>query len=221
MLRIDCPSFGFSFVSLVETLKKINKLINKKAFKASDIPVKTIKENKDLIAYFINKNFNNAWSCSQYPNDLKNADVTPVFKMDHKSDKSTYRPMSILRNLSKIHERLMQNLMCSYFHKISSKYQCDFRRHFNTQYYLMSVMEKWRRCLHAGSHAGALLTNLSKAIYCINQDLLIATFKDYGFDTTSLNFIYSYLTGKKQRGKEFLHIVPGQKYFSVYYKAPF
>ena len=142
MLRIDCPSFGFNFVLLVETLKEINKLINKKASKASDISVKTIKENKDLIAYFINKIFNNALSCSQYPNDLKNADVTLVFKKDRKSDKSIYLSMSILRNLSKIHERLMQNLMCPYFRKISSKYQCDFRGDFNTQYYLMSVMEK-------------------------------------------------------------------------------
>ena len=35
--------------------------------------------------------------------------VTPVFKKDDKSDKSNYRRISILPNLSKVYERIMQN----------------------------------------------------------------------------------------------------------------
>ena len=82
-----------------EKIKEVNKLSIKKASQTLDIPVKIIKENKDLISYFVNNNFNNALSSSQYPNGLKYADVTPVFKKDDKSDKSNYRPISILPNL--------------------------------------------------------------------------------------------------------------------------
>ena len=82
-----------------ETIKEVNKLSIKKASQTLDIPVKIIKENKDLISYFVNNNFNNALSSSQYPNGLKYVDVTPVFKKDDKSDKSNYRPISILPNL--------------------------------------------------------------------------------------------------------------------------
>ena len=49
MERIGCPSFSFEFVSLEETIKEINKLSIKKAYQILDIPVKIIKENKDLI----------------------------------------------------------------------------------------------------------------------------------------------------------------------------
>ena len=53
MVGTDCPRFGLNFVSIIETVKEVNNLSNKKASKASDMPVKTIKENKDLIGYFI------------------------------------------------------------------------------------------------------------------------------------------------------------------------
>ena len=90
MERIGCPSFAFEFVSLEETIKEVNKLSIKKASQTLDIPVKIVKENKDLISYFVYNNFNNALSSLQYPNGLKYADVTPVFKKDDKSDKSNY-----------------------------------------------------------------------------------------------------------------------------------
>ena len=109
MERIGCPSFSFEFVSLEETIKVVNKFSIKKASQTLDIPVKIIKENKDLISYFVYNNFNNALSSSQYQNGLKYVHVTPVFKKDDKFDKSNYRPISILPNLSKVYERIMQN----------------------------------------------------------------------------------------------------------------
>ena len=112
MERIGCPSFAFEFVSLEETIKKVNKLSIKKASKTLDIIVKIIKENKDLISYFVYNNFNNALSSSHYPNGLKY--VTPVFKKDDKSDKRNYRPISILPNLRKVYERITQNQIYSY-----------------------------------------------------------------------------------------------------------
>ena len=102
MERIGCPSFAFEFVSLEETIKEVNKLSVKKASQRLNMLIKIIKENKDLISYFVYNNFNNALSSSQYPNGLKYADVTPVFREDDKSDKSNYRPISILPNLSKV-----------------------------------------------------------------------------------------------------------------------
>ena len=99
-----CPSFTFEFVSLVETIKEVNNLSIKKGSQTLDIPVKIIEENKDLISCFIYNNFNNASSSLQYPNSLKYADVTPLFKKDHKSDKSNYRPKNILPSLSKVYE---------------------------------------------------------------------------------------------------------------------
>ena len=45
------------------------------------------------------------------------------------------------------------------------------------------------------------MTDLSKAFDCILYDFLIAKLHAYGADMKFLRFLYSYLNGKKQRGK--------------------
>ena len=165
----------------------------------NDIPVKVIKENKDIVAFFIHHNFNNSLSSSTFPTALKYADVKPVFKKDDKTDKENYRPISILPTLSKVYGSLIYNQMYPYFDKLFSKFQCGFRKCFNAQHCLVTMIEKWRRSVDEGGQAGALLTDLSKAFDCVDHELLIAKLYAYGFDKNSLYFINSYLKGRKQR----------------------
>ena len=68
----------------------------------------------------------------------------------------------------------MQNQMSPYLNQIFSKYQCGFRKGHNAQHYLMAMIEKWRKFLDIPGHAGALLTDLSKAFDCIDHELVIA-----------------------------------------------
>ena len=75
MTSIDNPKFGFRFVSLNEALTGINKLNRKKTSQATDIPVKIIKENKDVISFYVFHNFNNTLSSCSFPTALKYADV--------------------------------------------------------------------------------------------------------------------------------------------------
>ena len=83
-----------------------------------------------------------------------------------------------------------------------SKYQCGFRKGYNAQHRLMAVIEKWRKFLDIGGHAGALLTDLSKTFDCIDHESMITKPLSYGFDTNALKFIYSYLKERKQRTKK-------------------
>ena len=80
------PKFSFHFVTLEETLKKVALLSDKKASQASDILVKIVKENQDLIAYFVLHSFNNVLKSSECPASLKYADIMPIFKNDYKTD---------------------------------------------------------------------------------------------------------------------------------------
>ena len=191
------PKFSFHFVTLEETLKEVALLHDKKASQTSDIPVKIIKENRDLIVDFTLLNFKNALSKSEYPANLKYADITPIFKKDDKTDKTNYRPISILPNFSKIYERFTQNEMYPYLNQIFLKYQCGFRKRYNAQHCLMAMIEKWRKFLNIAGHAGALLTDLSKAFDCIDHELLITKPHAYDLNTDALKFIYSYLKGRK------------------------
>ena len=53
--------------------------------------------------------FNQALTTGEFPSNLKNADVTPVFKKNNPLTKENYRPVSVLPIISKVFEKLMQN----------------------------------------------------------------------------------------------------------------
>ena len=63
------------------------------------------------------------------------------------------------------------------------------------------MIEKWRQSLNSDGQAAAVLTDLLKAFDCIDHELLIALLKTYGFLNSSLTFIYSYFSERKQRTK--------------------
>ena len=85
--------------------------------------------------------------------------------------------------------------------KLFSKYQCGFRRGYNAQHCLITLIEKWKKSVGNGGTFGALLTDLSKAFDCLPHEFLIPKLDAYGFDKSSLKLIHSYFSNRKQRVK--------------------
>ena len=77
-------SFPFSFVTKETILNELCKLNPKKACQESDIPVKIIKENLDIVSNFVYNNFNNSLFSSNFPSHLKNATINPIFKKKYR-----------------------------------------------------------------------------------------------------------------------------------------
>ena len=98
---------------------KINQQL--KAFRSNDIPTEIIKDFEDLFATFIYNNYNESLLDGTFPEDLKTAEVVPVYKKKKCTDKNSYRPVSILSNISKIYGRSFYNQMYDYIDKIFSK----------------------------------------------------------------------------------------------------
>ena len=73
-----------------------------------------------------------------------------VFKKDGKTDKKNSRLISALPTLSKI-------------------FQCGFRKGFNAQHCLITLIKKWRWSVDGVAQTGALLIDLFKAFDCIDH----------------------------------------------------
>ena len=73
-------SFSFNFVSKEDVLTEIKMLDVSKAIQESDIPVKIIKANENFFAEAICFYFNKSLENGKFPNCLKLANITPVFK---------------------------------------------------------------------------------------------------------------------------------------------
>lgn len=63
--------------------------------------------SKNRVDNFIADHFTYSITCGEFPNELKHADDIPALKKNEKSDKTNYRPVSILTNISKIYEKLI------------------------------------------------------------------------------------------------------------------
>ena len=133
--------------------------------------------------------FNKALENDKFPNCLKLANITPVFKKDARTSKNNYRPVSILLVFSKIFERLLSRQISEFFDNILSKFQCGFRNGYGTQHCLLLMLEIWKEATDNNKAFGALLTDLSKAFDCLSHDLLIAKLHAYDIDIDSLNNI--------------------------------
>ena len=91
--------------------------------------------------------------------------------------------------------------MSKYVEKELSKYLCGFRKKYSTQHALFLLLQNWQDAIDKGNIVGTILMDLSKAYDCIQHDLLIAKLEAYEFRINSLNYLYSYLSNRKQRVK--------------------
>ena len=127
--------------------------------------------------------------------------MIPVFKKDSKNGKDNYKPINILRNISKVYERILFKQIGTFMDNFFSKLQCCFRKAYSTQQCLLPLIEKWKSAVDKGKSFGVLLIDLPKAFDYLPHDLLIAKLHSYGFNLNALRLIHSYLSDRRQRTK--------------------
>ena len=72
-----------------------------------------------------------------FPENLKLADITPVFKKEDKNLAKTYRAISVLPTLYKVFEKIIQKHIINLVNTFLSWYLCGYRKGFSTQYTLL------------------------------------------------------------------------------------
>ena len=174
--------FEFNLVSSNLVLKKLCNLNSKKSTGYDLMPPKLIKLGASLlsspIAYLINK----CIETSEFPEQHKRAEVSPIFK---KNDKRNYRPISILPCLSKIFEGALVDQLTNYFDEILSPFMSGFRKTHNCQSVPLRYTENCRLNLDNNQVYGSLLTDLSKAFDSLPHKLLILKLDAYGVSENS------------------------------------
>ena len=102
------PKSNFDFQNITESrmLKVIEDLDSSKSYIKVNIPTNMLKDNKDICSIVLTTDTSRCIINGILPNNLKNADITPVFKNEDRLLKTNYRPVSILPTITKNYEKL-------------------------------------------------------------------------------------------------------------------
>ena len=184
-------SFSFRKISIDEVKKYVLKL-DKTKMTSGDIPTWILQGSNNTISPYIKQYVDNMMDTCVFPSSLKFAEIRPIHKKGDVTDKSNYRPISLLPAMSKVFERILFDQISAHFSTIFSPFLCGFRSDHSTQHAILNLLLKWQKCLDEKGIIGAVLMDLSKAYDCLSHELLIAKLAAYGFSKQSLKLIYSF-----------------------------
>ena len=135
-----------------------------------------------------------------FPQQLKIANVIPLYKSDDPMHFNHYRPVSLLCTLSKVFERIMYTRLLNFLEKLKIIYekQFGFRKHHSTYMALMLLMDKITTSLQTGEFVVGVFLDFSKAFDTVNHEILLQKLNYYGIRGVSLKWFESYLSNRSQ-----------------------
>ena len=135
-----------------------------------------------------------------FPDELKIANITPIFKADDSSKFNNYRPVSVLPILSKIFERAMYNRLVTFLeaHLILYNKQFGFRGKHSTYMALMLLTDKLIKCMENGEIVIGVFLDFSKAFDTVDHTILLKKLYHYGIRGVAYHWFESYLNNRKQ-----------------------
>ena len=131
-----------------------------------------------------------------FPNALKIARVTPLFKSGDPSDISNYRPISVLLCFSKILERIMYKRLYKYLttEKLLYSKQFGFQTGPSTEYAIIKLVDQIYKSFEKDHYTLGVFIDLSKVFDTVDHTILIRKLKMYGIKGINLAWFRSYLT---------------------------
>jgi hypothetical protein len=182
----------------------------------NDLNLKMLKIGVDYFSSFITVLINMCVETGTYPDLLKIAHITPIYKSGAKNNVCNYRPISILINLNKIFEKYLQKRLTSFFghFNLFSNKQHGFKSGYNTETALLHFISSVLPAFENKTYSLAVLLDFKKAFNCMDQNLLLKKLDLYGVRGLVQNLIKSYLENRPQKVR-YKNEASGIKYVNV------
>ena len=167
--------------------------------------------------------FNLSFTTGSFLTLLKTVKVIPINKKDSKLDFTNYRPISLLSNLDKILEKLIQSRLSTLLNVKDIIYplQFGFRQNYSTSYALIHLTETIKETLDQSKYGCGIFVGLQKASDTVDHNILLGKLKHYGIRGVAYNWFEFYSKDRKQYvsingyNSKYLPISPGVPQGSV------
>ena len=199
-LNSDAAKFAFKSIHAEQIREAIGKLKTSKSFGDDGISSYFLKLAMPFIEDSLVYIFNTSLETSQFPDPWKIARVSPIFKDGDKTEKSNYRPISVLPVVSRLFEKLVFSQLYRYLNDncfINSN-QSGFRELHSTVTCLLKNTDDWYKGLDTGNLAGMVFVDLKKAFDTVDHQILCRKLESYGVLHRELAWFGSYLSNRVQ-----------------------
>ena len=141
---------------------------------------------------------NQSLSTGVFPDKLKIAKITPIFKKNNIQHIENYRPISVLSVFSKIIEKVVYSQLHSYFieNNLFSPHQYGFRKLHSTDHAILELVDRAVLELDKGNSSLAIFLDLTKAFDTLNHKILLSKLQYYGINNTAFTWFSSYLENR-------------------------
>ena len=194
--------FNFEPVSELEVIK-IVKGLKTNSCGIDNINAYVLKLLIHRISSIITHIINISFEHNIFPDRWKSAIIKPIPKIHFPLKESDFRPISLLCTLSKIIGKLAGKQMCAYLnkHSLLDPYQSAYKPNHSCTTALLKICEDILESFDDSEAILLVLLDFSKAFDTVNHRLLLEKLSILGFQKNSLDWIQSYLSGRKQRVK--------------------
>ena len=161
-----------------------------------EVTSKVIKNCFSELNYHLIYLFGKSIEKEVFPNALKIARVTPLFKGGDPSDISNYRPISVLLCFSKILERIMYKRLYKYLttEKLLYSKQFGFQTGPSTEHAIIELVDQIYKSFEKDHYTLGAFMDLSKVFDTVDHTILIRKLEMYGIKGINLAWFRSYLT---------------------------
>lgn len=183
-----------------EVLKIISCLDSNVSAGVDGINTKTLKCIKKSIVNELTDCINTCFTNGEFPDSLKIAKVSPIYKSGSKMEPGNYRPISVLPTISKIFEKIIHDRLFNYLNSIQFlfKRQYGFRPKSNTSSATIDLITKLKNNIDSKNIALGVFIDLKKAFDTVSHPLLLNKLKQIGIKNKAYSIFESYLTNRHQ-----------------------
>ena len=194
-------SFSFNTVSESYINGILVKLNQRKAVGCDFISQRLLRLSAPALTQPLTKLINYLITNRLWPTIWKSSNITPVFKKADQTNKTCYRPVSVLPALSKIYEKVVADQVYHAFAPSLSPNLSGYLTGHSCCTALLKTVEDWRLSLDNREAVATLAIDLSKAFDSVCHGLLLAKLRAYGFTDQALELMSNYLKDRRQRVK--------------------
>lgn len=191
---VNLSAFEANFDQVFKQLLSLNP---KKGAGPDGLPNMILKNCAVGLCEPISHIFSKSLELGTFPTAWKLSYVSPIHKNGPRSEVTNYRPVCLQSALAKLFEKVILPQLTSAFKNVISPKQHGFVGGRSTTSNLFIYVNYILDAMNNGTPVHAIYTDFSKAFDKVDHDILISKLKEYGVDGNALNWLRSYLAGRR------------------------